>query len=235
MNCNIISNLKLSEGFYEMEIECKLDASPGQFVEISVPGFFLRRPISICEIKENSIVIIYKVLGDGTKKMTELKDTIDILGPLGKGFPIEDFEDVFLIGGGVGIPPLYEVAKRYRGKNKKVNAVLGLNNSDTSFFIDKFKELGCDVYVSTMDASIGTRGDVLDAISKNGLNPENCFTCGPISMLKAVSKFNGYMSLEARMACGIGVCMGCVVSDRFGNKKRVCVDGPVFKIGEIVL
>lgn len=240
-NAVILSNTEIAKDVWRMEIKSELAkaASPGQFIEISVPGFYLRRPISICEIKEDSLVIIYKVLGQGTKKMTELTsdDLLDIFGPLGNGFPIENQEKVLLIGGGVGVPPLYETAKQYRLKGSKVDVVLGFNDEESIFYKEEFEQLGCNVEIATMDGSIGTKGTVLDAIKAKNIDTDFISACGPLMMLKALDAAytKGYISLEARMACGLGACMGCVVKDKEGKSLRVCKDGPVFEVGKVAL
>lgn len=235
----IVSNVEIAKDIWKMELKTGLasEAKPGQFIEITVPGFYLRRPISISEIKEDSLVIIYKVLGHGTDKMTTLSGELDIFGPLGNGFPIEDQDEVILIGGGVGVPPLYETAKQYLNKGTKVNVVLGANDANSVFYVDEFKALGCFTYVATMDGSLGTEGTALDAIKENNVTCDFVLSCGPLPMLKAINDqySKGYISLEARMACGLGACMGCVVKDVEGHSMRVCKDGPVFEIGKVAL
>lgn len=242
-NAIILSNIEIAKDIWRMEIKTTFaqKAKPGQFIEISVPGFYLRRPISICEIKEKEdiLVIIYKVLGQGTEKMTELSsgDSLDVFGPLGNGFPIEDIDKVLLVGGGVGVPPLYETAKQYRLKGTQVDVVLGFNDKDAIFYKEEFEQLGCNVEIATMDGSFGTKGTVLDAIKANKINTDFISACGPLMMLKALDATysKGYISLEARMACGLGACMGCVVKDKDGNSLRVCKDGPVFEVGKVAL
>lgn len=235
----ILSNVEIAKDIWKMELKTDLAkiAKPGQFIEITVPGFYLRRPISISEIKEDILVIIYKVLGEGTLKMTELEGKLDIFGPLGNGFPSEDKEEVLLIGGGVGVPPLYETAKQYLSKDARVTVVLGANDAGSVFYVDEFKALGCDVYVATMDGSLGTKGTALDAIKENNVTCPFVLSCGPLPMLKAINEqySEGYISLEARMACGLGACMGCVVKDVEGHSLRVCKDGPVFEMGKVAL
>ncbi|MBQ0064994.1 MAG: dihydroorotate dehydrogenase electron transfer subunit [Firmicutes bacterium] len=235
----ILSNEEISKDIYKMEIECGLaqEAKPGQFIEITVPPFFLRRPISISEIKENTIVIIYKILGEGTKKMTEMSGDLDIFGPLGHGFEIENKDHVVLVGGGVGVPPLFQTAKEYLKNGTNVDVVLGFNDKETIFYEEEFKALGCHVYIATMDGSYGSKGTVINAIEDNQIKTDFVCSCGPLPMLKAVQNTfeAGYISLEARMACGMGACMGCVVKDQEGHSLRVCKDGPVFPIGKVVL
>ncbi len=259
-NGKILQNVKIAKDIWKMEIACQLakNASAGEFIEIGVPEFFLKRPISICEVKEKSLVIIYKVVGQGTKKMTEMKDDIEILGPLGTGFPIKQAGDlggenknrVFLIGGGVGVPPLYETAKKYIGQGTEVVVILGFGCKEEVFLEKEFKKLGCKVHISTVDGSYGEKGTVLDVINdlkikgevleskeRTGKLDEFVCSCGPLPMLKEIDKIfeKGYLSLEARMGCGIGACMGCVVKDNKGVSHRVCKEGPVFPVGKVVL
>ena len=240
-DAKIVKNERIAKDIWRMELQtniCK-EAKPGQFIEITVPGFFLRRPISICEIKEDGLVIIYKVLGEGTLKMTELKENeiLNVFGPLGNGFPIEDKEAVLLVGGGVGLPPMYQVCKEYVNKGTKVDVVIGANDAESVFYVDEFKALCNHVYVATMDGSYGSKGTVMNAIADNNVTSTYLLSCGPLPMLKALNQVyeDGYISVEARMACGMGACMGCVVKDVEGHSLRVCKDGPVFKIGRVAL
>ena len=200
-NAVILSNTEIAKDIWRMEIKTNLakKARPGQFIEISVPGFYLRRPISICEIKDESLIIIYKILGQGTEKMTELtsNDLLDIFGPLGNGFPIEDQDKVLLVGGGVGVPPLYETAKQYRLKGSKVDVVLGFNDEESVFYKEEFEQLGCNVEIATMDGSVCTKGTVLDAIHAKNIDTDFISACGPLMMLKALDATytKGYISL----------------------------------------
>ncbi|MBQ8172422.1 MAG: dihydroorotate dehydrogenase electron transfer subunit [Mailhella sp.] len=206
--------------------------APGQFVEISLEGFFLRRPISICDYDDSSITIIYKVVGQGTDAMTRLKagDTLDLLTGLGNGFdPAKSGEAPLLVGGGVGVPPLYNLAKKLLAAGKKVNVILGFNKAEEIFYAEEFKALGANVTVTTVDGSVGVKGFVTNAL------PESIsfvYTCGPLPMLKALYKatgdISGEYSLEERMGCGFGACMGCSIMTREGAK-RVCKDGPIFQ------
>lgn len=236
----ILSNKEIVPGIYRMEIRTELgrDTVPGQFYQVSVPGFFLRRPISTCEVTEDGIVLIYRVAGDGTAVMSAMKTgtEVGLFGPLGKGFPVED-RDVILIGGGVGVPPLYETAKAYRKEGRAVTAVLGFANASLIFLQKELEEIGCRVVIATVDGSAGVKGTVLDAIDAEGVEGEFVLSCGPMPMLKAVAARypESYVSLESRMACGFGACMGCVVHTPEGGSLRVCKDGPVFKAGEVVL
>lgn len=239
-NATILSNEQIAQDVYRMELRTSLAklVSCGQFVEVEVPGYFLRRPISVCETNETTIVLVYKVVGQGTKAMHLMKqgEMISLFGPCGNGFPVAD-KDVVLIGGGVGVPPLLETAKRYLLNQHHVTVVLGFNTIKDMMLTDAFQKIGCDVFVATMDGSYGTKGTVLDAIQENNIQCPYVLACGPLPMLKAINNTftSGCISLEARMACGMGACMGCVVKDSNGNSLRVCKDGPVFQIGEIAL
>lgn len=236
----ILDNTKIARDVYRMILSTKLApfVKCGQFVEVEVPGYFLRRPISVCEVDGDTITLVYKVVGQGTNVMHNMQqgEKISLFGPCGTGFPVEE-EDVVLIGGGVGVPPLVETAKQYRQIHKNVIVVLGFNTKEDMILVDAFQQLGCKVCIATMDGSFGTKGTVMDAIADNALSCDFVLSCGPLPMLKAISKSftHGYISLEARMACGMGACMGCVVKDIHGESLRVCKDGPVFEIGKVVL
>lgn len=218
------------------------EMEPGQFINIKVDGYTLRRPISISDIEEDTYTIIYKVVGEGTKVLASMQkdDEIDIIGPLGSGFPIHEEQDhILIVGGGVGVPPLYEVAKRYRALHKDVEVVLGFNDQESIFYENEFKALGCKVNIATMDGSYGTKGSVIDAIEAQAISNSFVYSCGPMPMLKALeAKYTmGYTSFEARMACGIGACMGCVCKDKEDGDLyyRICKEGPVFPIGKVGL
>ena len=236
----ILENTNIVKDVYRMKLSTKLASlvQCGQFVEVEVPGFFLRRPISVCEANEDTITLVYKVVGNGTAAMHKMQqgETLSLFGPCGTGFPIQD-EDVVLIGGGVGVPPLLETAKQYLHFNKNVSVVLGFNTKEDMILVEDFRKLGCEVSIATMDGSFGTKGTVMDAIETNHISCDFVLSCGPLPMLKAISHTftHGYISLEARMACGMGACMGCVVKDKNGESLRVCKDGPVFEIGKVVL
>ena len=236
----IIRQERIAEDIFQLDIRTVLaeEAHCGQFVQVEAPGFFLRRPISIASRTDDSLTLIYRIQGDGTRALSRLHagDPVSLFGPLGNGFPVED-RDVMLIGGGIGVPPLYETAVRYREKGREVTAVLGFNDRKSIILKDAFEELGCRVVIATMDGSDGTKGTVLDAIRENGIKETFVLCCGPVPMLKALSSVytDGYVSLEARMACGMGSCMGCVKKTADGGSVRVCSDGPVFRIGEVLL
>lgn len=238
----IISNDKIAKDTYQMVLQPDEMPVilPGQFVNIKIDGLMLRRPISVCSVDETTYMIIYKVVGDGTKKLSEMSvgKVLDVLEPLGSSFPIhEELDEVLLIGGGVGVPPLYEVAKQYRKMNKQVAVVLGFNDMESKFYDIEFRRLGCSVYIATMDGTSGIKGTVIDCIKEYGLKTDVVYSCGPMRMLEAVNNnySKGYLSFEARMACGMGACMGCVCKDSKDKELyyRICKEGPVFEIGKV--
>lgn len=236
----IVEHITIAKDIYKLTLQTSIArfARAGQFVQVEIPGFFLRRPISICRIlNAERIVLVYRTVGEGTKKLSTIKEgKVNLFGPLGNGFPIEE-RDVLLIGGGIGVPPLLETAAQYKAGNRSVIAVLGFNSAADVILETEFKALGCQTYTATMDGSYGTRGTVLDAIRKNNIDFSFVMACGPKAMLKAVQNAyqDGYISLEERMACGMGACMGCVTKDIDGNALRICKEGPVFPIGKVVL
>lgn len=239
----IIDNACIAKDTYRMELETEIakQMKPGQFVNIQIDGFLLRRPISICSIEDDThFVIIYKVVGDGTAQLSKMHAGrhLDVFGPLGSSYPLhEDEKAILLIGGGVGVPPLYELAKQYRRLQAQVYVVLGFNDVDSVFYETAFKELGCDVYVATMDGSYGVKGSVMDAIKAHHITCDFTCSCGPRAMLKAIEATysRGYMSFESRMACGMGACMACVAKDKKDADlyHRICKEGPVFPIGKV--
>ncbi len=210
----------------------------GQFVNIKLDGFYLRRPISVCDFAEDELKIIYKVVGEGTEYMAKLGngEELDILTGLGNGYDMEKSgEAPLLIGGGVGVPPLYALAKRLVAQGKKVKVILGFNTESEIFYENEFKALGADVYVTTADGSYGIKGFVTNAFETVG-EYTHIFTCGPEPMLKAIynaSETSGQFSFEERMGCGFGACMGCSCKTKYGNK-RICKDGPVLEKEEII-
>ncbi|MGX8850666.1 dihydroorotate dehydrogenase electron transfer subunit [Amedibacillus sp. YH-ame10] len=238
----ILQNEQIAKDTYRMVLQANMskDMLPGQFVNIKVDGYLLRRPISISSIEDMHFVIVYKVVGDGTKKLTTLTSgqSMNVFGPLGSSYPIHnEEEEILLIGGGVGVPPLFEVAKQYRKLQKQVHVVLGFNDVDSVFYEEEFKVLGCHVVISTMDGSYGVKGTVMDGIEDANITCDFVCSCGPRPMLKAVEANyqRGYMSFESRMACGIGACMACVAKDKKEENlyHKICKDGPVFPIGKV--
>ncbi|MBR5872076.1 MAG: dihydroorotate dehydrogenase electron transfer subunit [Oscillospiraceae bacterium] len=209
---------------------------PGQFVNIKLDGLYLRRPISICDAEEGKLTLIYKVVGKGTEQMKEMTEgSLDILSSLGNGYDTSiSGEKPLLIGGGVGVPPLYMLAKELVKEGKEVSVILGFNTKDEIFYEEEFKALGCKVYVTTVDGSYGIKGFVTEAMKE--IDYTHFFTCGPEPMLKAVwnaSKTSGQLSFEERMGCGFGACMGCSCKTLTGFK-RICKDGPIMMKEEIL-
>ena len=234
----IIDNRKIAKDVYRMILRGDTSAikGAGGFVNIQLDGFYLRRPISVCDVEGDVLTLIYKVVGKGTAAMSEMaQDTqLRLLTGLGNGYDLtEAGERPLLIGGGVGVPPMYLLAKRLLAQGKQVIVILGFNTADEVFYEDEFKTLGCDVRVTTVDGSHGVKGFVTDAL------PEAYtyfYTCGPMPMFRALNKAvktSGQFSFEERMGCGFGACMGCSCKTLFGNK-RICKDGPVLKKEEII-
>ena len=234
----IISNEALTRDVYKMVLSGDTSAvtNCGRFVNIQLDGLFLRRPISVCDYDAETLTIIYKVVGKGTEAMAGMKsgEKLDILTGLGNGYDLTlSGENPVLLGGGVGVPPMYNLAKKLICEGKKVSVILGFNTESEIFYENEFKALGCDVTVTTVDGSYGVKGFVTDAL------PENYsyfYTCGPEPMLKAVYKAtttSGQMSFEERMGCGFGACMGCSCKTITGYK-RICKEGPVMKKEEIL-
>lgn len=240
---SILSNVCIARDVYQMELLCPDIASaakPGQFVQIALEGYFLRRPISISWTENGVLRIVYKIMGHGTDAMTKLEpgQSLNLLGPLGMGFPVvPSKEEVLILGGGVGVPPLLKTADAYLKAGCKVHVVLGFNNRQDVFYLDAFEQLGIEPVVCTMDGSAGIQGTVLDGVKAKGIETPFVLACGPLPMLRAINNTytEGYISLESRMGCGFGVCMGCVVQDKTGNSLRVCKNGPVFPVGKVVL
>ena len=235
----ITDNKKIAEKTYFMSLEGDTSAitKPGQFINIKLDGFFLRRPISVCDCENGRLSIIYKVVGNGTKEMSGLPvgAELDILSGLGNGYDTSKSGDCpVLIGGGVGVPPMYMLCKKLVSEGKKATVILGFNSEKEVFGVDEFKATGAEVYVTTADGSVGTKGFVTDVL-KN-LDYTYFYTCGPMPMFKAIesiAKTSGQYSFEERMGCGFGACMGCTCKTKYGNKRN-CKDGPVLEREEIV-
>lgn len=232
----------LNESIFELKLQGDVTGitAAGQFVNIELEGLFLRRPISVCDISGDTLTLIIRAVGAGTEMLRAARtgDTLDLLTGLGNGFDIgEHGESPVLVGGGVGVPPLYLLAKKLIEKGIKPTVALGFANKADAFYIDEFRALGLNVFVSTLDGSFGTRGFVTDAIKEHLPNADYAFCCGPAPMLKAVYDLaqiaGGQFSFEERMGCGFGACMGCSCKTKYGNK-RICKDGPVLKREEIV-
>ena len=236
----VVENKPLTRLIFRMKLEGDTSAitAAGQFVNIKLDGFFLRRPISVCDVEGNVLTIIYKVVGDGTHTLAHLKEgaELDILTGLGNGYDLEKSGDTpLLIGGGVGVPPMYNLAKRLIAQGKKVTVIMGFNAEYEVFYKDEFEALGAKVIITTVDGSVGIKGFVTDAIATLS-TPSAIYTCGPEPMLKAIYNATdcpAYFSFEERMGCGFGACVGCTCKTKYGNK-RICKDGPVLCREEII-
>ncbi len=234
----ISNNEPLTADVWRMTLagDCSGITAPGQFINLRLDGFYLRRPISVCHAGESFVTILYKVMGQGTDYMTSLQPgkKLDVLTGLGNGFSTEEAGDApLLIGGGVGLPPMYMLARKLLAEGRQPRAVLGFNRSSEMFYINEFSALGIDVTVATADGSCGVPGFVTDALPKDY---SYFYCCGPIPMLKAVyskTVTSGQFSFEERMGCGFGACMGCSIQTVSGPK-RVCKDGPIFRKEEIL-
>ena len=227
----IKSNEQIAKNVYRMQLGGDTTGIlPGQFVNIRVQGQFLRRPISVCNITDGILTIIYKVVGVGTEAMSHLPigTQLDVLTVLGNGYDLSKAGDApLLVGGGVGIPPMYMLARQLRKMGKAVRVILGFNTKDEVFYEEDFRALGCDVTVTTVDGSHGVKGFVTNALDGQ---QSYYYTCGPLPMIKALLQAagtNGEVSMEERMGCGFGACMGCTIQTTQGPK-RVCKEGPVF-------
>lgn len=246
----VVSQRSIARNIYEIKLQGALTQhmkKPGQFVHMRVghtSEFMLRRPISICEIdhEASTLTCLYRAEGKGTKVISKLKsgDTLDILAPLGNGFPVEAAEHTaLLIGGGIGVPPLYELSKQLNARGIKTIHVLGFQSKDDMFYLDEFSRLG-ETHVATVDGTFGTKGFVTDVITSLPKNYDTFYTCGPIVMIKAIEDVlpdtPGFVSLEERMGCGIGACYACVCeAENEAGYVKVCTDGPVFKKGALAL
>lgn len=235
---SIVENISLTKDVYRMLLEGDISSitAPGQFVNIQLDGLYLRRPISVCDAENGVLTIIYKVVGVGTEQMSKMQSgKLDILTGLGNGYDLSKSGDKpLLIGGGVGVPPLYMLAKKLVALGKKPTVIMGFNNDKEIFYKDEFEKLGCKVIVTTVDGSFGIKGFVTNAM--DGLDYSYIYTCGPEPMLKAVynaASTDGQFSFEERMGCGFGACMGCSCKTLYGNK-RICRDGPVLVKEEII-
>lgn len=234
----IIKNEKIAKDVFllELNMDTSLIARAGQFINIAIDGFYLRRPISICDYEKNKITIIYKIMGKATNAISHKKsgETLNIMYPLGNGFNVDKTtKNTILVGGGVGVPPLINLAKKMLEQNKNPQVIIGFNTRDEIFSINMFKEIGINPIVCTADGSYGERGLVTDIMKK--IDFDYVCACGPEPMLRAIGKFeiDGQFSFEARMGCGFGGCMGCSCETKYGYK-RICKDGPVLESEEII-
>ncbi|MBO5007039.1 MAG: dihydroorotate dehydrogenase electron transfer subunit [Clostridia bacterium] len=235
----IISNEKIAKNTYKMVLSGTAEGcAPGKFVNIQIDGFFLRRPISVCDQEGDKLTLVYKAVGKGTEKMAAMTagEKLNVLAYLGNGYDLSKSGNApLLIGGGVGVPPLYMCARKLRSEGKNVTVILGFNTAEEVFYKDEFEALGARVLVATADGSVGTKGFVTDAMKEAG-EYSYFYTCGPEPMLKAVyaaTATSGEFSFEERMGCGFGACVGCTCKTKYGNK-RICKDGPVLFKEEII-
>jgi len=229
----VVSNEALTEAVYKMILEGDTSAitNCGQFVDLRLPEKYLRRPISVCDYDGSTLTLIYKVVGSGTQIMATLPvgTKLDVLTGLGNGYDTACSGDrPVLVGGGVGVPPMFNLCKKLLGEGKHPQVVLGFNTAGEIFLAEEFKALGAQVHIATADGSVGIKGFVTDVLKD--LDYTYFYSCGPMPMFKAmeqVMKTSGQYSFEERMGCGFGACMGCTIQTRSGYK-RVCKDGPVF-------
>ena len=237
MQYQIIENTPIAPGVFLLDLagDTSMVKAPGQFAQLQIPGFYLRRPISLCDWDESGMTLIYKAVGQGTDALSRMGagDTLDILNGLGNGYDVNACgKHPLVIGGGVGIPPLYALTKALLAAGKKPTVILGFNKAEEIFLLDEFQDFDAETRVTTVDGSFGKQGFVTDALPEDY---DSFFACGPLPMLKAVCKAcgtPGQLSLEERMGCGFGACMGCTVQTQNGPK-RVCKDGPVFRKEEL--
>ena len=234
----IVENTALTESVYKMVLRGDVSdiTAPGQFVNIKLDGLYLRRPISVCDVSEDTVTILYKVVGKGTKQMSQMQNgQLDVLTGLGNGYDMTVAgEKPVLLGGGVGVPPMYLLARKLIEQGKQVQVILGFNTKSEVFYEEAFKALGAQVVVTTVDGSYGMKGFVTDALKQ--MDYTYFYTCGPEPMLKAIysaSETSGQMSFEKRMGCGFGACMGCSCKTITGYK-RICKEGPVMRKEEIL-
>ena len=237
----VTENACLAKDIWRMRLRGDTSAvtAPGQFVNLKLEGFFLRRPISVCDYDAETITIIYKTVGAGTEDMADMVcgQTLDLLTGLGNGYDITKAGDApVLIGGGAGVPPMYGLAKSILSANPscRVQVVLGFNSAEEIFYAEEFRQLGAEVHIATANGSAGTKGFVTDVLKD--LDYTYFYTCGPMPMFRAIESMavtSGQYSFEERMGCGFGACMGCSCKTKYGNK-RICKDGPVLERKEII-
>lgn len=237
-NLIVISNEMVSKDTFLMRLKGSenLLSKPGQFCELKVKNYFLRRPISIFDQDGDEISFLYKVLGHGTKELSTYQegDIVPTLMNLGNGFDLEKSDKPLLIGGGIGVAPLYFLAEEFKKQNKEVSFLFGFKNKDEAILVDEFAKLG-KVYLVSDDGSLNEKGNPVSYLENHQIDFDTYYACGPYIMLKYLSKSfpSGYVSLEARMGCGFGACMGCSIKTSSGYK-RVCKEGPVFSSSEVI-
>lgn len=234
----ILSNEPLTKDVFKMVLQgdTQYITRPGQFINIALTGKFLRRPISVCDYDDTTVTIIYKVVGEGTEQLKNMSvgEDLDVMTGLGNGYDISKSTKPLLIGGGVGVPPMYNLAKALINAGQMPTVILGFNTKSEVFYEDEFNKLGCKTVVTTVDGSYGTKGFVTDTMAD--VDYDYFYTCGPLPMFKAVynaTSVSGQFSFEERMGCGFGACVGCTCKTKYGNK-RICKDGPVLEKEEII-
>ncbi len=238
VDLTVVENIQIKNDIYLLTLQGDTSAikNPGEFAELKLDKYYLRRPLSIHDYSNNEVKFLYKVLGHGTKDLTKYKkgDVINTILGLGNGFDDTKSKNPLLIGGGIGIAPLYNLAKVFNKKGIKPTIILGFKNSNEVCYIDEFSSLG-NVIVTTDDGSYGFKGNPVSYLKENNVDYDYYYACGPLVMLKFLSKYSsqGCVSLEARMGCGFGACMGCSIKTTFGPK-RVCKEGPVFTSSEVI-
>ena len=234
----VVSNVKVGKDVYLMRLEGDLSSinNPGEFVEIKLDNYYLRRPISVCDFSNNHLDLLYKVLGQGTKDMSsyEKGKKLDVIVNLGNGFDVSVSNKPLLVAGGIGIAPMFALAKSFNNKGIKPTLIYGAASESDLVLLDELSKY-CDLIVCTDDGSLGYKGNVVSYLKENNVDFDKYYACGPQVMLKYLSLFNGngYVSLEARMGCGFGACMGCSIMTTSGPK-RVCKEGPVFEASEVI-
>lgn len=239
LNLTVTSNRPIATGIWEMKLSgCTSTCNAGQFVNIMIDGLFLRRPISVCNWDNGTLTLAYRVVGKGTEAMSKMTggETLEVLAPLGNGFSTEkDCKKPLLLGGGIGVAPLYKLAKELSAKGLETTVICGYKRADEIFYKEEFEALpGVKLIIATEDGSAGIKGFVTNAME--GLDCDWFYACGPMPMLRAVKNATtipGEVSLEERMGCGFGICMGCTCHTVTGGK-RICKEGPVFNINELV-
>ncbi len=237
----ILENHPLTAAVWRMVLagDTQWITASGQFVNIALEGHYLRRPISVCDYDAETLTLVYKVVGEGTAQMSRMTSgmELDLLTGLGNGFSTAvESRRPLLVGGGVGVPPLYNLARRLLAEGKNVQVVLGFNTASEIFYAEEFRALGCEVFVATADGSVGVKGFVTTAIAECKIDFDYFYACGPIPMLKALCDNvlqDGQLSFEERMGCGFGGCMGCSCKTKYGNK-RICKEGPVLMKDEVI-
>ena len=234
----VISNVKVGKDVYLMRLEGDLSSinNPGDFEEIKLDNYYLRRPISVCDFSNNHLDLLYKVLGQGTKDMSsyEKGKKLDVIVNLGNGFDVSVSNKPLLVAGGIGIAPMFALAKSFNNKGIKPTLIYGAASESDLVLLDELSKY-CELIVCTDDGSLGYKGNVVSYLKENNVDFDKYYACGPQVMLKYLSLFNGngYVSLEARMGCGFGACMGCSIMTTSGPK-RVCKEGPVFEASEVI-